>query len=128
MFEPLLFYQELAQARAIFDRIHSRDLYKCVDFKVVDWPMRSLFQTHITAARIVEACRSLSVITTPADDGDSSTLQESDVVVSFSLMHFGMKEKNPLDFIRFYSKHDPNRKSFLPIPIFFFYLLIAKCL
>ena len=112
----LLFTKELAPARAIFDRIHTRDLYKCVDFKVIDWPDRSLFRTHITAARIAEACRALSIIPTPADDGDSSTLQESDIVVSFSMMHFGMKEKNPLDFVRFYSKHDPNRRPFLPIP------------
>ena len=106
----LLFCQELAQARVIFDRIRTRDLYKCVDFKVVDWPMRSLFKKHITAARIVEACKALSVATMPADDGDSSSLQESDIEVNFSPMHFGMKEKNPLDFVRFYSKHDPNRR------------------
>jgi deoxynucleoside triphosphate triphosphohydrolase SAMHD1 len=77
---------------------------------VIDWPLRSLFQKHITATRIVEACRKLSIATTPADDGDSSSLQESDIFVSFSMMHFGMKEKNPLDFVRFYSKHDPNRR------------------
>ena len=108
----LIVYQELAEARALFDRIHTRDLYKCVDYKVIDWPMRDLFYNNITAARIVEACRTLSVVTTPADDGDSSSLQESDIVVSFSVMHFGMKEKNPLDFVRFYSKHDPNRRFF----------------
>ncbi|KAF8812642.1 HD-domain/PDEase-like protein [Phlegmacium glaucopus] len=102
---------ELAQARAIFDRIRTRDLYKCVDFKVIDWPMRSLFQKHITAARIVEACRALPTPTTTEDGGSLSTtsLQESDVIVSFVLMHFGMKEKNPLDFIRFYSKQDYTR-------------------
>ena len=116
-----MFYQELAQARAIFDRIHTRDLYKCVDFKVVDWQMRPLFKKYITAARIVEACRALSVATTPADDGDSSSLQESDIVVSFSLMHFGMMEKNPLNFIRFYSKHDPNRRLFFFLYHFFIY-------
>ena len=72
--------------------------------------MLSLFKKHITRAHIVEACRALSIVTTPADDGDSSSLQETDIVVSFSTMHFGMKEKNPLDFVRFYSKHDPNRR------------------
>ena len=117
-----MFYQELAEARALFDRIHTRDLYKCVDYKVIDWPMRSLFQKHITAAHIVEACRTLSVAKTLIDDGDSSSLQESDIFVSFSVMHFGMKEKNPLDFVRFYSKHDPNRRlSSYP---FFHHLLI----
>ena len=81
---------------------------------MIDWPLRSIFQTHITAARIFEACKTLSVATTPTDDGDSSSLQESDIIVSFSMMHFGMKEKNPLDFVRFYSKHDPNRRAFFP--------------
>ena len=83
--------------------------------------MRSLFQKHITAARIMEACRALPIATTSADDGDSS-LQESDIFVIFSLMHFGMKEKNPLDFVRFYSKHDPNRT--LSYNHFFFHLFI----
>ena len=72
--------------------------------------MRSLFLKHITPERIMEACRKMPIATTPADDGDSSSLQESDIFVSFSTMHFGMKEKNPLDFVRFYSKHDPNRR------------------
>ena len=82
---------------------------------MIDWPLRLLFRKHITAARIVEASRALSVPSTPTtEDGDSSSdlLQESDVIVSFVLMHFGMKEKNPLDFIRFYSKQDPTRRLF----------------
>ena len=72
--------------------------------------MKPLFEKHITAARIMEACRALPVVSTPADDGDFSSLQESDIIVNYSQMHFGMKEKNPLDFVRFYSKHDPNRR------------------
>ena len=84
--------------------------------------MRSLFHKHIKAAHILEACRALSVASTPGDDGDSSSLQESDILVNFAQMHFGMKEKNPLDFVRFYSKHDPNRR-FSSYTIF--HLLIA---
>jgi hypothetical protein len=114
----LVFYQELAEARAIFDRIHNRDLYRCVDFKVIDWPVQPVFEKHITAARIVEACRTLSVGSSPTEDGDSSSLQETDVIIDICLMHHGMKEKNPLDFVRFYSKHDPNRKLFFPYPFF----------
>lgn len=70
----------------------------------------------------MEACRALPIATTSADDGDSS-LQESDIFVIFSLMHFGMKEKNPLDFVRFYSKHDPNRKL---SSYFFIYFIIIE--
>lgn len=75
---------------------------------------------NITPARIVEACRTLPVTSTSTEteDEDSSSLapaislQESDVIVSFAIMHLGMKEKNPLDFIKFYSKNDPTRKFF----------------
>ena len=81
--------------------------------------MRTLFENHITAAAIVKACKELSIATTPADDGDSSSLQESDIFVSLSEMHFGMKEKNPLDFVRFYSKHDPNRKALFLSPFLY---------
>jgi len=31
------------------------------------------------------------------------------VIVTFSTMHYGMKEKNPLDFVKFYSKNRPNQ-------------------
>lgn len=122
MFDCFFFYQELAPARAIFDRIHTRDIYKCVDFKVIDWPMRSLFQKHITAARIVEACRELTLVSASTEDADASSLQESDVVINFALMHYGMKEKNPLDFVRFYSKHHPTRGLF-----FLFLYLPINC-
>src|SRR5271163_2411319 len=97
MFDSLFSVQELADARAIFDRIHARDLYKCVDFKVIDWPMGSLFQKHITATSIVQACKALSAPSTSTEDRNSlsqdlaASLQESDVIVSSAIMHFGMK-------------------------------------
>ena len=95
---------------------------------MIDWPLRTLFHEHVTAARIVEAIRALPAVSTPSEEGgspplDPTALQESDIVVSFALMHFGMKEKNPLDSVRFYSKHDPTRRLFLHITIF--HLLIA---
>jgi deoxynucleoside triphosphate triphosphohydrolase SAMHD1 len=49
------------------------------------------------------------------DDGDDEiTLEDINdltadkVTVSFSTMHYGMKDKNPLDFVKFYSKDRPN--------------------
>lgn len=35
-------------------------------------------------------------------------LAVSDVIVDLSPMHYGMKEKNPLDSVMFYHKNDPN--------------------
>lgn len=103
--------QELAAAQAIFARIRRRELYKCVDYKVIDWPMRDCFRNHVTPERIVAAARNLSPepSTPEQTDDDESTLNTQDVVVDFSLMHYGMKEKNPLDFVKFYSKSNQNR-------------------
>ncbi|EAU82497.2 metal-dependent phosphohydrolase [Coprinopsis cinerea okayama7 len=50
---------ELAKARAIFTRIRERDLYRCVDYKVVDWNLNNLFRAYITPEKIVEAIRKL---------------------------------------------------------------------
>jgi hypothetical protein len=109
-------------------RIRTRDLYKCVDYKVVDWLHRDTFHENVTPERIVaEAKKAAEVLLKKsidqaimgqglekANDGDSfsiadyQSLTSNDVVVDFATMHYGMKEKNPLDFIEFYSKHHPN--------------------
>jgi hypothetical protein len=102
--------QELAEARAIFKRIRKRDLYKCVDFKVIDWPFREMFRKHITSKAIVDAANALNAVW----EG-SNALVEDDVRVDFALMHYGMKEKNPLDSVRFYSKREPNSKPLFPV-------------
>ena len=39
---------------------------------------------------------------------DISDLTPNKVIVTFSTMHYGMKDKNPLDFVKFYSKNRPN--------------------
>lgn len=116
---------ELEEARAIFKRIRIRDLYKCVDYKVIDWPNRDIFRENVTAARIVEEAKKAAKALAKGapirannpqtrdenlDVDDSSEvpdyqlLTEKDIVVDYSIMHHGMKEKNPLDFIEFYSK------------------------
>lgn len=44
-------------------------------------------------------------VITAEDIGD---LTPDKVVVTFSTMHYGMKDKNPLDFVKFYPKSRPN--------------------
>lgn len=39
---------------------------------------------------------------------DFPGLSEDDVIVDFSTMHYGMKEKNPLAYVKFYSKRNPS--------------------
>jgi deoxynucleoside triphosphate triphosphohydrolase SAMHD1 len=41
-------------------------------------------------------------------------LEVKHVIVDLSPMHYGMKDKNPLDFIKFYSKNFPDREI-LPV-------------
>ena len=43
---------------------------------------------------------------------DISDLTPDKVIVTFSTMHYGMKDKNPLDFVKFYSKNRPNGMSY----------------
>lgn len=60
----------------------------------------------MTADRIVDEAKKIR------DAGiDVDALTANDIIVDFSLMHYGMKEKNPLDFVKFYSKRNPNRAS-----------------
>jgi deoxynucleoside triphosphate triphosphohydrolase SAMHD1 len=98
---------ELAESRAIFDRIRTRDLYKSVDFQFFEWDHRELCRTFITPKRIVEASKALF-----KEDEDMrpivDLLEERHVIVDFSPMHYGMQDKNPLDSIKFYSKRNPN--------------------
>ncbi|KAF8623166.1 hypothetical protein AX17_007522 [Amanita inopinata Kibby_2008] len=117
---------ELEEARAIFKRIRVRDLYKCVDYKVIDWLYRESFYEAITPERIVAAAKKATQNlpqgtkiqsidhhdNIDADDAsavpDYLSLTANDVVVDFSIMHYGMKDKNPLDSVEFYSKRKPN--------------------
>ncbi|EGO30167.1 hypothetical protein SERLADRAFT_358952 [Serpula lacrymans var. lacrymans S7.9] len=98
--------EELQPSRDIIERIRTRDLYKLVDFKVFSWEFRNRCQEYITPERIVEAAH----FSPPpgADKLDLEELTPEDIIVNLSPMHYGMQERNPLDFVRFYSKRNPN--------------------
>ena len=97
--------QELAESRAIVLRIRDRDLYKMVDYKVIEWPFRNVFRTHVTSKNIWEEVKRQAV--DPVPDDVASELEKDDVIVDFCTMHYGMKDLNPLRFVKFYSKQDP---------------------
>ena len=98
--------QELAESRAIVLRIRDRDLYKMVDYKVIEWPFRNVFRTRVTSKNIWEEVKRQAAAD-PVPDDVSSELEEDDVIVDFCTMHYGMKDLNPLRFVKFYSKQDP---------------------
>lgn len=115
---------ELLEAQKIFERIQNRDLYRCVDYKVFDWEHRELLQENVTAAGIVAAAKkeSSELVRRPAPgvdpeiDNEENIITYEDirdltpdkVIVTFSTMHYGMKDKNPLAFVKFYPKTRPN--------------------
>ncbi|KAK7053755.1 glycoside hydrolase family 3 protein [Favolaschia claudopus] len=97
---------ELAVSRAIFGRIPRRDLYKAVAQRIVEWKDYEHFEQYITKERIVQEARRLAV-----EEGtkiDLADLTDDSVIVAHSEMHYGMKEHNPLNFVKFYSKRNPN--------------------
>ncbi|KAL7754222.1 hypothetical protein RI367_000203 [Sorochytrium milnesiophthora] len=82
----------LEDARKIIRRLRVRDLYKFADEMLLDTAHKTDYENRITAAQI--ACVS-----------SEYKLDEDDVRVSISLCNYGMKDKNPVDKIRFYNKY-----------------------
>ncbi|KAH8115674.1 hypothetical protein DFH11DRAFT_1299236 [Phellopilus nigrolimitatus] len=102
----------LAESRAIFDRIRVRDLYRCVDWKTFPWHLGASLRETITPERIVSAAKTLlaEARTKPDEPSEEvvASLTSDHVVVDTSTLHHGKKEKNPIDFVRFYGKHNVN--------------------
>jgi deoxynucleoside triphosphate triphosphohydrolase SAMHD1 len=102
-------FQELQKAREIFYRLDTRQLYKWVEFKVYPWAVRNICRQRITPRAIVAAAkRAIS----PHSEayGLVQELGEEHIIVDLAEMHYGMKEHNPLRYVKFYSKRKPNRE------------------
>ncbi|KAJ7683564.1 hypothetical protein B0H17DRAFT_1205071 [Mycena rosella] len=100
---------DLAPAQTIFERVHIRELYKFVDSRVIEWERRDLFRERITRERIVEEARRLAA--QDRTNIDLTELTPDSVIVDHAMLHYGMKDKNPLDFVKFYSKRNFNKAS-----------------
>ncbi|KAJ8517378.1 hypothetical protein ONZ45_g5413 [Pleurotus djamor] len=106
--------EELAPARAIFHRIVKRNLYQTTEWKTIDWDSQNLFKEKVTPERIVEEAKKISLDPTEAVElmNAQANLKPEHVIVDFSPMHYGMKEKNPMDYVKFYSKRHPDTCSY----------------
>ncbi|KLO13832.1 hypothetical protein SCHPADRAFT_827447, partial [Schizopora paradoxa] len=104
----------LEQTRHLFWRIDTRDLYRCVDFKAYDWQFYDRLREWFTEEAIVKKAKELY---NPETDDVTQELvdklDKSHVIVDICRMHYGMKEHNPLDSVRFYSKR--NTKGMNPL-------------
>lgn len=94
--------QELAESRLILRNIICRHLYKCLG---QTRPDKALTVTQETI-HSWEADLAKSIPQSGSHDVD---LQPEDFVVSVIMMDYGMKEKNPINNVRFYCKEDPTK-------------------
>ncbi|KAJ7062810.1 hypothetical protein C8F01DRAFT_1135312 [Mycena amicta] len=99
---------ELQKARDLLHAMDTRQVYKLVDDKYIDWENHTTFEERMTRERIVEEARRIAE-EEQMDQVDLDLLTPDSVIVDQSMIHYGMKEKNPLDFVKFYSKHNPNQ-------------------
>lgn len=90
---------ELAEAKQILHNIVCRRLYKCLG------QTTSETSIHVTQETIksLEADLARSI---PQSGTQDVNLQPEDFVVSVIVMDYGMKEKNPINNVRFYCKND----------------------
>ncbi|XP_076023304.1 deoxynucleoside triphosphate triphosphohydrolase SAMHD1-like isoform X2 [Genypterus blacodes] len=90
---------ELAEAKQILQNIVCRRLYKCLGQTQADEPMTVTQET----SKKWEADLAKSV---PQWGVQEVQLQPEDFVVSVIVLDYGMKEKNPINKVRFYCKND----------------------
>ncbi|XP_054465986.1 deoxynucleoside triphosphate triphosphohydrolase SAMHD1 [Anoplopoma fimbria] len=93
---------ELKDSREILHNIVCRRLYKCLGQTQADESM------SVTREKIQnwEAALAGSI---PQSGAQDVSLQPEDFIVSVIYMDYGMKEKNPINSVRFYCKDDPNK-------------------
>lgn len=98
-------YPELAKSRDIIKRIRTRQLYKHVDVHMFAAEHRATLKL-LTPAKVAEAAKSIEM-----PEGEDAELAAEDVAIDVTLIHLGMKDKRPVDLVKFYGKRNPNVSS-----------------
>ncbi|KAL4067181.1 hypothetical protein V8B97DRAFT_1978480 [Scleroderma yunnanense] len=98
--------KELEAARTIIERIHTRDLYRVVDYKVFPHNDKDMVKQNVTPDRIVQVAKSGCL--EGVDEELVAQLTVDHIVVDLSVLHYGRGPNNPLDDVTFYSKQQPD--------------------
>ncbi|XP_062314410.1 deoxynucleoside triphosphate triphosphohydrolase SAMHD1 [Osmerus eperlanus] len=103
VFEQILYSSppELAEAREILENITCRRLYKCVG--------QTQAEKHLEISQEVLLKWADQVARSRPQMDPAAGLQPEDFVVNVINMDYGMKEKNPINNVRFYCKNDPTK-------------------
>nr|XP_046253083.1 deoxynucleoside triphosphate triphosphohydrolase SAMHD1-like [Scatophagus argus] len=99
--------KELAEARQILHNVVRRRLYKCVGQTQAEEPI------SVTQEMILSWEANLAQ-TVPLSGAQDVSLKPEDFVVRVIHIDFGMRENNPIDNVRFYSKDDPTKATKIP--------------
>jgi len=97
--------QELQPAREIIKRIRTRKLYKFADEFIIPpekW-------THFPKNKITES----EILT--HQDASQIKLTERDVIADVCVNNYAMKDKNPVDNVKFFSKWEQNTSFRIPV-------------
>ncbi|KAI8071401.1 HD phosphohydrolase domain-containing protein [Gongronella butleri] len=94
---------ELAPARGIMKRLRKRQLYKFVDEILVPPHLLDTITTKVITPQEIANHQS-------ANDH----LRTEDVIVSRGKVNYAMQDRNPVDSIRFFSKHNDNESFTIP--------------
>ncbi|KAG0019428.1 SAM domain and HD [Entomortierella chlamydospora] len=93
----------LEESKAILKRIRTRNLYKFVDELLIPREkLGRLTKQNVNAAEIV-SCQ-----------GPNDHLKEEDVIVEFLKNNYAMKDQNPVDNIKFFSKNNHTVSYHIP--------------
>ncbi|XP_029579762.1 deoxynucleoside triphosphate triphosphohydrolase SAMHD1 isoform X1 [Salmo trutta] len=106
VFEQILYSSssELAEARKILQDITCRNLYKNVGQTQAKKRVEVSQEQLLKWASELATCR-------PESDLQGVTLEPGDFVVNIINMDWGMKEKNPINNMRFYCKNTPTKTT-----------------
>ncbi|QRW02008.1 glycoside hydrolase family 43 protein [Ceratobasidium sp. AG-Ba] len=93
---------ELAESREIIRRIRTRQLYKHVDVYMFPAEHRATLK-KLTPSLVADSAKGIKL-----PEGEDVTLAAEDVAIDVTLIHLGMKDKRPVDLVKFYGKRNPN--------------------
>ncbi|GAB5590351.1 hypothetical protein Unana1_05251 [Umbelopsis nana] len=103
---------ELTEAHRIMKRLRTRKLYRFVDEFLIPAGM----EQYLTKASIhkfqcvpKEKISARELVSYQSDDCD---LLEDDVIIEWLVINYAMKDRNPMDYVRFFSKRHQTQGSF----------------
>jgi len=103
----------LTPAREIILRIRQRDLYRCVDYLHVGVSDKAALAEVVTAQEVAREANAIRLgIEDSEEGGRVREVRDSDVIIDWSYLHFGMRERDPMEQVLFYGKGSANSELF----------------